>query len=178
VRFIADSLTALRLLLGVIFPIVLVRGGPWPLLVWMVAAGSDYVDGPLARRAGAGTGHGAVLDSVADVVFVLGGLGTAAAVGVLPWIVPGSVAASVAAYALASWRASRDAQGIRLARSRLGHAAGVMNFLCVGVVAARDLLPATPWLWLTALAATATVALNAGAVGRRLLGGELARRAT
>lgn len=183
-RLVADLLTGLRLLLGVTYPAVLARGGVWPLFVWMLAAGSDYVDGPLARRAGAGSGpgagsgHGAVLDSVADVVFVLGGLGAAAFAGTVPWVVPLSVVASVSAYAVASWRASRQTSGVRLARNAAGHAAGVMNYLCVGVIAARDVLAPTPWTLLLALAATATVGLNAAAVGARLLGGQLARRTT
>jgi len=178
VRLVADLLTALRLLLGLVYPAVLARGGAWPLLVWFVAAGTDYVDGPLARRAGARGGHGAVLDPVADVVFVLSGLGAGAAAGSIPWVVPGSVAASVGAYAYASWRASRRAQSVRLARSAVGHAAGVMNYLCVGAVAARDVLAPAPWTLLVACAAAVTVALNAAAVGARLCGRELARRPT
>jgi hypothetical protein len=65
-----------------------------------------------------------------------------------------------------------------LARSAVGHAAGVMNYLCVGVIAARDVLPSTTWTALVALAAAATLVLNAAAVGARLFGGQLARRAT
>jgi phosphatidylglycerophosphate synthase len=178
VRAAADFLTALRLLLGVAFPAVLARGGPWPLLVWLVAAGSDYVDGPLARRARSGSRHGRVLDPVADVVFVLSGLGAAAVWGMVPWVVPCSVVASVSAYAWASWRTSRQAHDVRLAHSAVGHAAGVVNYLCVGAIAARDVLAPTPWTLLVALAATATVALNTASVATRLLGGQLPRRAT
>jgi hypothetical protein len=96
----------------------------------------------------------------------------------LPWVVPLAVVASVSAYAGASWRASRHAPGVHLARSGVGHAAGVMNYLCVGVIAARDVLPSTTWTALVALAAAATLVLNAAAVGARLFGGQLARRAT
>jgi phosphatidylglycerophosphate synthase len=144
----------------------------------MVAAGSDYADGPLARRAGSGSGHGAVFDSVADVVFVLSGLGAAALAGMVPWVVPLSVVASVSAYGFASWRASRQARAVHLARSAVGHAAGVMNYLCVGAIAARDVLPPTTWTALVTLAAVVTLALNTAAVSVRLFGGQLARRPT
>ena len=46
---LADFFTAIRLPLAVAFPLV---GGGWRLLVLTLAAGSDLLDGWLARRFG------------------------------------------------------------------------------------------------------------------------------
>src|SRR5262249_8060704 len=121
----------MRLLLAMATPWLLHRGGTLPLLVWCAAALSDYVDGPLARRRNEVSRGGAVLANVADVVFVLGGLTAAAALGLVSWVVPASIALSAGAYLVASMRPRR---GVQLSRSRLGHWAGVLNYLCLGVV--------------------------------------------
>lgn len=165
----ADALSGLRLLLAVVFPLLLVRGGAAPLGLWAVAALSDYVDGPIARRRGA-SARGAILDNVADVAFVLGGLVTAAALGFVTWVVPVSVVGSVGGYVLASRRLSRDAGPPRLARSRVGHWAGVVNWACVGVVAGALALPELIGPWLLDAAGVVTSAINLAAVGSRLVG--------
>src|SRR5512145_2187196 len=89
----ADVLGVVRLLLALAFPAVLARalGGAapaLPLALFTLAAASDFFDGILARRAGRPTRHGAVLDTVADVAFVLAATGAAAALGLVPTAVP------------------------------------------------------------------------------------------
>lgn len=165
----ADALSGLRLLLAVVFPLLLVRGGAAPFVMWGVAALSDYVDGPIARRRGA-SARGAILDNVADVAFVLGGLVTAAALGLVTWVAPVSVVGSGGGYVLASRRLSRDAGPPRLARSRIGHWAGVVNWACVGVVAGALALPELIGPWLLDAAGVVTSAINLAAVGSRLVG--------
>ncbi len=67
-RFAApDVLTALRLPLAVLFP--LAHAPVWQLAILAVAAASDVLDGFLARRLG-GSRAGAILDPIADKVFV------------------------------------------------------------------------------------------------------------
>jgi phosphatidylglycerophosphate synthase len=167
---VADALSGLRLLLAFVFPLLLVRGGAAPLVVWGVAALSDYVDGPIARRRGVTTSRGAILDNVADVAFVLGGLVTAATLGLVTWVAPAAIVGSVGGYVLASRRLSRQDGPPRLARSTIGHWAGVVNWACVGVVAGAMALPGVIGPRLLDVAGVVTSAINLAAVGSRLLG--------
>lgn len=83
----ANALTVARLVAAPVFvALVLVQGASW----WTVAAGvllagSDGVDGWLARRQGT-TRSGAFLDPLADKAIVLGGLFALVAGGHLPWL--------------------------------------------------------------------------------------------
>src|SRR5262249_59123565 len=84
--------------LVVVLPYLLVRGGWAPVLAWIAASLTDYLDGPLARRRGTTSAGGAILDNVADIAFVLAGLSTAAALRLVSWLVPVSIALSATAY--------------------------------------------------------------------------------
>jgi len=76
----ADLLTALRVPLAALFPFVTHPG--WQLAIVGAAAASDYLDGLLARRFG-GSRAGAVLDPVADKLFMLSAFLTVARRGLL-----------------------------------------------------------------------------------------------
>ncbi len=76
----ADLLTALRLPLAAAFPFV--PGPGWQLALVGAAAASDFFDGMVARRLG-GTRAGAVLDPVADKVFMVVAFLTVARSGLL-----------------------------------------------------------------------------------------------
>jgi CDP-diacylglycerol--glycerol-3-phosphate 3-phosphatidyltransferase/cardiolipin synthase len=78
----ADALTSLRLPLAVLFP--LVTRGEVRLAIIAVAALSDIFDGVLARRYG-GSRTGAVLDPVADKVFMASAFLTVWRSGLLMW---------------------------------------------------------------------------------------------
>ncbi len=72
----ANALTLLRLLAGPALLALVIATGPssWTLVVlWVLLAGSDGVDGILARRQGT-TRSGAFLDPLADKFLVLGAL--------------------------------------------------------------------------------------------------------
>jgi phosphatidylglycerophosphate synthase len=159
----------MRLLLAAAMPWLLARGGVLPLVAWCFAAVSDYVDGPLARRYGTTSLRGAVLDNVADVSFVLSGLATAAALGLVSWLTPASIGLSAGAYAVASTSSPRAAAGPSLARSRLGHWAGVANYLCLGVVTAAVAWPDPRWNPMVRAVALATAGYNLAAVAARLI---------
>jgi CDP-diacylglycerol--glycerol-3-phosphate 3-phosphatidyltransferase/cardiolipin synthase len=78
----ADLLTALRIPLAIVFPFVGHAG--WQLAIVGVAAGTDYLDGWLARRYG-GSRVGAVLDPIADKVFMVAAFLTVTERGLLAW---------------------------------------------------------------------------------------------
>ena len=76
----ADVLTSLRVPLAIAFPFV--RDPAGQLLIVAVAAGSDFFDGMVARRFGASRA-GAVLDPVADKLFMASAFLTVARGGLL-----------------------------------------------------------------------------------------------
>ena len=78
----ADIATALRFPLAALFPLVHSPG--WQLAIVAAAAASDVADGFLARRLGASR-TGAVLDPVADKVFMAVAFVTIARRGLLAW---------------------------------------------------------------------------------------------
>jgi phosphatidylglycerophosphate synthase len=166
---VANALSGARLLLAAALPYLLAYGGWPPLIVWIVASLSDYFDGPLARRRGTASPSGAILDNVADIAFVLAGLVTAAALALISWVVPLSIALSAGAYAAASARRRSEGGAPRLARSRLGHWAGVANYACLGLVTGAVTWPGPRWTPVLAAAGATTVGLNLAAVLTRLV---------
>jgi len=100
-----------------------------------VAATSDFVDGRVARRWHSASSAGRVLDHAADIAFLLTALTTYVALGLAPWWVPASIAASFAVYVADSLRRSAHPQ---LLGSRLGHFGGVANYVVVGVLVGND----------------------------------------
>jgi CDP-diacylglycerol--glycerol-3-phosphate 3-phosphatidyltransferase len=82
----ANALTAARLLATPVFVVlILSRGAGWlTVAVGVIVAGSDGVDGWVARRQGT-TRSGAFLDPLADKAVVLGAFFALADLGHLPW---------------------------------------------------------------------------------------------
>lgn len=82
----ANALTVARLLATPVFvALILAQGATWlTVAVGVLVAGSDGVDGWVARRQGA-TRSGAFLDPLADKAVVLGAFFALAAQGHLPW---------------------------------------------------------------------------------------------
>lgn len=171
----ADALGVARLVAAAALPVAIARavtagdGQRAPLVLFAVAAASDFVDGIVARRGRGGpTRHGAVLDNIADVAFVLAGTGTAAALGIVSPIVPAAIVMSVGAYVAASARRTAAAAAVTLARSRFGHAAGVLNYAITGVIALALAFPGR-WGPVLDLASVVTVAVNVAAVLERVV---------
>lgn len=136
-----DVLTIGRLLLTAPFLWVFVRGVGGDLAAGVIAgilfaliAASDYLDGPLARRAGGASARGRIWDSAADIFFLEASLITAVAIGLTPWWVPASIAASFGYYVFDSLRKTRLAPSRTLIASKLGHWGGVCNYVLVGVL--------------------------------------------
>jgi len=83
----ANAVTVARLLAAPVYVVMLVVwGASWiNVAVGIVLAGSDGLDGYMARRHGT-TRSGAFLDPLADKACVLGAMFTLAAQGHLPWL--------------------------------------------------------------------------------------------
>lgn len=135
----ANALTALRVLLTPVFAgaVCWSDGAPavgmLACVVFATVATSDVVDGRLARRWGSVSNGGRTFDHLADIGFILAALSTYAFLGIAPWWVPSAVGASFAFYLLDSW--SRPSVGApSLIGSRIGHAAGVLNYALIGVL--------------------------------------------
>lgn len=170
----ADALGLLRLGAAVAMPREIAAAaaapGSWePVYLFAIAATSDFLDGRLARATSRPTAHGALLDTLADVSFVLAATGSGAAIGLIPWAAPLAIAAAVVSYALASLRWSTQAGAWRLARSRVGHAGGVANYALAGLVAGALALPDPAWTTVLRVASLGVVALNVAAVVARLV---------
>jgi len=101
-------------------------------MVFAVAAASDVVDGRLARRAGTASAAGRFFDHLADIGFILVALSAYVRLGLAPWWVPASIAASFAFYFVDSLR--RTPRAPSLIGSRLGHWGGVANYVLIGVL--------------------------------------------
>ncbi|HEX4911350.1 MAG TPA: CDP-alcohol phosphatidyltransferase family protein [Permianibacter sp.] len=85
-RHLPNLLTVLRCLLTVPLALLLLeRQFGWALLVFVVAGGSDALDGFLAKRFHWQSRFGAIADPLADKLLLLIGFGVLAAIQVLPW---------------------------------------------------------------------------------------------
>jgi phosphatidylglycerophosphate synthase len=169
----ADALGILRLAAAVVLPGALtgaVAGRRWwlPIGLFAIGAASDFLDGVAARRGRGATRHGAILDNVADIAFVLAGTGAGAALGLVPRAVPAAIAVSFTAYALASIDRSARQRTWGVARSRLGHGAGVLNYALTGLIAGAAALPGRVWGPLLQLGSLVIITVNLAAVLERV----------
>ena len=107
----ANAITLVRVLaLPVLVLLVVDDGAEWAALaLWVVLAGSDCVDGWLARRQGT-TRSGAFLDPLADKVLVLGAMAALVAKGVLWWVPVALIA--VREVALSAYRSYVGRRGV------------------------------------------------------------------
>lgn len=83
----ANAISAGRILAAPVFvSLIMTEGASWvTVAVGVAVAGSDGIDGWIARRQGTTT-SGAFLDPLADKVLVLGSFFALAAQGTLPWL--------------------------------------------------------------------------------------------
>jgi phosphatidylglycerophosphate synthase len=140
-RHAANAVTALRLALTPVFVLAVLRGkdghSGWPAaVVFGAVALSDFVDGRIARRLGADSRGGRVLDHAADIIFILTALALYVGLGLAPWWVPAAIAASFATYVIDSLR--RGGATPSLIGSRIGHLGGVANYALIGVLVGND----------------------------------------
>ena len=158
-----DGLTALRVPLAIAFPFV--HRPVMQLAVVVVVAASDVLDGMLARRVGSSR-VGAVLDPVADKVFMTSAFVTVGARGVLtPLEVLGVLSRDILAVVgfLGTWLLRRPAA---LPARTAGKAVTVaqMVTLCAAILVSPLVRPLA---WATAVAGLYAAWDYGRAVGRR-----------
>jgi len=107
----ANAITLVRILvLPLLIVLILDDGAEWPALaLWVFLAGSDVIDGWLARRQGI-TRSGAFLDPLADKFLVLGAMVALVAKGTM-WWVPVAIIA-VREVALSAYRSYVGRRGV------------------------------------------------------------------
>jgi phosphatidylglycerophosphate synthase len=151
--------------------------GRWlPLVLFGLAAGSDYLDGRLARRGRSTSPRGQILDNAADILFIGSGLVWFASRGRISWMVPVAVAAAVGTYVRDSWRPADTTAVDGLARSRIGHAAGVANYTLVGLLAGVLAAPTLVAPWMIDVGAAITIGINGVSAASRVLLSRAVRR--
>jgi CDP-diacylglycerol--glycerol-3-phosphate 3-phosphatidyltransferase len=142
---LANSLTALRLLLVLPFAIVMARGDErsavFALAVWVVALITDFLDGPIARRAGTVTALSGTFDHTTDFLFVTSGLFAGALRRVFPWILPILITVAFSQYVIDSYLVHRQ---VKLRGSKLGRYNGMFYF----VPTCMDILIRLGWRFL------------------------------
>jgi phosphatidylglycerophosphate synthase len=151
-RQAANAVTVLRIALTPVFLWCVLRvedrSSGWPAVaVFSLVALSDFVDGRIARRLQADSPGGRILDHGADITFILAALGVYMGIGIVPWWVPGSIAAAFAVYVVDSLR--RGGAQPSLIGSRIGHLGGVCNYVLIGVLVGNDTLGLAwlpPWV--------------------------------
>ncbi len=82
IRHVPNVLSCLRLVAAVAFPLV---SATWRLPLVLFAGLSDWLDGAIARRFGATSWVGGLLDGVSDKAFVITALCTLSGDGALRW---------------------------------------------------------------------------------------------
>ena len=129
----AHALSALRLLSALPLVLLLLRadlvGALAATLLYALAIGTDLADGVVARRRGTASAFGRALDHGSDFVFVCSGLFAAAALDLVPWLLPWLVALAFAQYAIDSYLLRRERQ---LRMSALGRWNGILYFVPLG----------------------------------------------
>ena len=103
------------------------------LLLYVCIALSDFLDGRLARKAGAPSHVWGQVDAAADIAFTSMSLAVAAWLGrVGPWV-PVGIAVLGSRFLLRNLRSQPPLAG-RLVEDRAGKAAGVIYYLLVGAI--------------------------------------------
>lgn len=160
---VPNGLSAIRFGLAAVWIEVASRGyegRPAFAILAIVAAGSDFIDGRIARRLNVASGSGRWIDGIADVTFVLAALFCEASAGAIPFYIPILIALSFSQYAIDSIVIGARASGP--IRSRLGHWGGIINYAIVITLAiapppalpgtiARDLAPLIALFYVAAI---------------------------
>jgi CDP-diacylglycerol--glycerol-3-phosphate 3-phosphatidyltransferase len=126
----ANAITVARVLLAIpTLVLIAQRGASWAAVVlWLVLACTDGVDGWVARRDGT-TRSGAFLDPLADKVLVIGGFVALGVRGDISWIPIGLVVGREAGIQL--YRSLAGRRGISLPARQLGKWKTVLQFVAV-----------------------------------------------
>jgi len=171
----ANGVTIGRLALSpLLLLVVLDSGDSWPALaMWTVLAGTDGVDGYLARRHGT-TRSGAFLDPLADKVLVLGAMWALVAVGRW-WFVPVALI-TLRELGIQAFRSYWGRRGLAVPATAWAKVKTVVQAVAVGIAlcpALEDLPRVADTVLWTAVALTLVTGLQyvrAGSRSTRLTG--------
>lgn len=155
----ANAITVARLLATPFVFAAVLAGAPswWTLVLWILVAASDGVDGWLARRQGS-TRSGAFLDPLSDKVLVLAAMAALVARSLFWWVPVALIA--LRELAVSVWRSRAGRRGVSVPARQWAKAKTIVQEVAVGVA----LVP------LAGSAATSKVVLWA-AVGLTLITG-------
>jgi len=133
---IPNSLTAFRIVLVPILVAVLLTEMPdreyWGLGIFIVATVTDYFDGFIARRTGAVTVMGALLDPIADKLLICAAFISLVELGLAPaWMVTVIVGREFAVTALRMIALER---GLAISANRWGKAKMVSQVIAVAIL--------------------------------------------
>ncbi|HKH88333.1 MAG TPA: CDP-alcohol phosphatidyltransferase family protein [Acidimicrobiales bacterium] len=171
----ANALTLARLLATPVLVVMVVLTGPssWLLAgVWLVCAGSDGLDGWVARKQGT-TRSGAFLDPLADKFLVLGVLAALASIHEVSWLPVVLIGARE--FAMSVYRAFAGRRGVSIAARQTAKIKTLLQDLAVGLalippVGLHHVTIVRILLWI-AVVATLYTGLEYLHDGRRLLAG-------
>ena len=168
----ANALTIARVLITpLMLALIIARGASWSAVgAWIVLAGTDGVDGYLARRMGT-TRSGAFLDPLADKVLVLGAM-VALVVKSVFWWLPIAIIA-VREVGISGYRSAVGRRGVSVPARPLAKLKTVVQDVAVGFAllpwTADHRIVANSFLWaavvLTVVSGVQYV-LDAGKVAR------------
>ena len=170
----ANAITIARVALtpALLF-LVLRDGATWgSFALWTLVAGTDGVDGFVARRQGA-TRSGAFLDPLADKLLVLGAMSALVSIDVL-WVVPVAVLA-VREIAMSAYRSYVARRGISIPARPMAKAKTFVQSFAVGFALAPTTSQDVRWLantllWVSVVLAMVSFAQYVGD-GRRARAG-------
>jgi CDP-diacylglycerol--glycerol-3-phosphate 3-phosphatidyltransferase len=157
----ANAVTAARVLITPVLLVLILGVGPsWPALVlWVVLAGTDGVDGYIARRQGT-TRSGAFLDPLADKLLVLGALWALVAEGGLWWLPVAVITAREVA--MSGYRGWVGRRGTSIPARGTAKVKTVVQALAVGVALCPPIARDAAWLVSTVLSAAVVLTLVSG----------------
>ena len=168
----ADFCTVLRVLLAPVLAWQLSlpreQAGCVPLAVYLVAAGTDYVDGALARAAGTASRRGRVFDHGADALLLFPAFLALAMRGTIPFALPLAAVTAFTLYVIEGWRRGGTLGAIELTSSRSGALGGVLNYVLVGAATVAICVDTRAVDRAAYAAAFAVAAVNAAAALERL----------
>jgi CDP-diacylglycerol--glycerol-3-phosphate 3-phosphatidyltransferase len=138
----ANVVSAIRLLVAPLMLLLIVHeGASWPTFVlWVLLAGTDGVDGWIARRHGT-TRSGAFLDPLADKVLVLGAMYSLVYIGRFWWLPVAMLA--VREVAITMYRSQWGRRGVAVPARSTAKVKTALQSFAVGLA----LLPTLSDLW-------------------------------
>jgi CDP-diacylglycerol--glycerol-3-phosphate 3-phosphatidyltransferase len=153
--------------------VVLTRPSTWTLAcIWLVCAGSDGLDGYLARRQGT-TRSGAFLDPLADKFLVLGVLAALASIHEISWIPVALI--GIREVAMSVYRTFAGRRGVSIPARQMAKVKTLLQDFVVGLalippIGEHHLWAVRGLLWV-AVGITLYTGLEYLHDGRRLLAG-------